>query len=120
MMMLVLMVATFSACSSDDDGSVSMSDAEIYSTLQGRWDVVQYYPADGQTKTTGKHETWKFSGNKVSAWATSTFTVENGTIYSDAFDGGIVLTRLTSKELEGYWIVEKGEKYYGVKTDSNY
>lgn len=117
-MMMAVMSIGFTSCGDDDDnGSVNLSDEEIAATLQGTWDIVQYYPEDGESPNDGDKDVWIFSGNKVSTYSlyNHAFTIQNGVIHSNAFDGGIVLTKLTDTKLEGYWTEYSGEKYYGVK-----
>jgi len=108
---VVMFSVSFASCGSDDDssGGVGLSDSEIMSMIQGTWDVSH----------NGRKQVWTFSGNNVrgiyGSSLSSTFAVSNGVLVGKAFEGGIVLTKLTNTSFEAYYMDDSSERYSGVK-----
>ena len=112
-MVVAILSAELSSCSSDDDnGGLGLSDSEIVSMLQGTWDVSH----------NGKTQIWTFNGNKVTgiygSSVSSTFTVSNGVLNGQAFEGGIVISKLTETNFSAYYQDDRSETYSGTKRDS--
>lgn len=77
--------------------------------IQGTWDVSH----DGNTQV------WTFSGNSVrgvyGSSLRSSFSVSDGMLVGTAFEGGIVLTKLTDTRFEAHYKDDSSERYSGTK-----
>lgn len=111
MMMAVIVMSVYSACGdNDDNGSgLGLSDTEVTALLQGTWDVTH----------NGKTQVWVFSGNTVKGVygsnLSSSFSVSDGVLTGNVFEGGIVITKLTNTSFEAYYKEDSSERYSGTK-----
>lgn len=108
--MIAFVCTYFVACStSNDDDDFVFSDEEILEMLQGSWKVT----------FEGESETWIFSGNTVAGVyginRKQQFSVSSGVLMGNAFEGGIVLTKLTDTSFEGYYMNNSNERYSGKR-----
>lgn len=132
MMIMALVCVSFASCGGDDDdnggGSLNLSESQIREYLEsgsGTWAMSEYDSEDGKSYT----HTMIFKNGKTNGYMSSTsgfmekYSISGNRIYiskedqerGDFLEGGIVLTKLTSTSLEGYWAEDKTAKIIGTK-----
>ena len=130
-MMMALVCVGFASCSSDDDDNggdnINLSEAQIREFLEsgsGTWNMSEYDPENG----TYSNHTMIFKNGKTNGYMPTNgfmekYSINGALIYiakedqdrGDFLESGIVLTKLTSSSLEGYWASDKSVKIIGTK-----
>jgi hypothetical protein len=110
MLMVAFVSVAFASCGGDDDNNgLGLSDTEVVTLLQGTWSV----------SFNGRTEAWVFSGNNVKGVygvvSDYPFKVSDGVLLGQAFEAGLVLTKLTSTSFEAYYVDDPSERYSGTK-----
>lgn len=131
MMIMALVCVGFASCGSDDDdnggGGLNLSEAQIREYLEsgsGTWNMSEYDSEDG----TYSNHTMIFKNGKTNGYMPingfmEKYSINGNHIYiakedqdrGDFLEDGIVLTKLTSNSLEGYWAPDKSAKIIGTK-----